>query len=147
MEEAALHAHRRRRHACNYYDYAKDLCKHYRLDLRIHNLCMEEKRYIGVDGKDDFKNLKEDLLFLKSCRKTVLAGFGDYFKERFFEGKSIRQYTAEHEINRASVDYIQKEFFTTLAEALAERDKADGVSRLYTPDPDDEEDDPFYEDE
>lgn len=140
-EEALEHARRHfRRCSHSYYDYAKDLAENFKLDLRIYNLCLEEKRYIGVLDKSDFLMLKEDLLFLRDCRKTVLRAYNDYFKERFFEGNSIRKYAEAHGLNRGSVDYLQRKFFTAFAAALEARDKADGKCRLYTPSEEDEED-------
>ena len=50
--------------------------------------------------------------------------------ERFKEKKSIRQYAKDHNINRGSVDYIQKKFITELAKSLEEREKADGIKRI-----------------
>ncbi|MDO4562932.1 MAG: hypothetical protein Q4C12_03765 [Clostridia bacterium] len=87
-EEDAIKSegHRFRRNSRSYYDYAKDLAEHFKIDLRTYNLCVEEKRYIGVFGKEDFEVFKEDLLFLHDCRKTVLRDYNDYFKERFFDG-------------------------------------------------------------
>ncbi len=82
---------------------------------------MEEKRYIGVSGKSDLLILKEGLLFLRDCRKTVLRDYNDYFKERFFEGSSIRKYAEAHGLNRGSVDYLQRKFFTAFAAALEAR--------------------------
>lgn len=50
--------------------------------------------------------------------KFVYAGNAGYFREKFVEGYSIRKYAAAHGLNRGSVDYIQKKFFTALAEKL-----------------------------
>jgi len=74
--------------------------------------------------------VKEDLLFINSCLKTTLKEFCDYFKERFYEGKSLRKYAEEHVINRGSADYIQKKLITSLAASLEARDAADGKCRL-----------------
>jgi len=80
--------------------------------------------------KKDFEVLKEDLIFLNNCKKTVLREYNAYFKERFCEGKSIRKYADEHSLNRGSADYIQKKLFTVLATSLHNRDIADGKVRL-----------------
>ena len=131
---------RNRRSATNYRDYAKDLCEHYLEDLRTYNLCVEQKRYIDVLDKKDFEVLKEDLIFLNNCKKTILREYYNaYFKERFCDGKSIRKYADEHSLNRGSVDYIQKKLFTVLATALRDRDVADGKVRLRTPYDEDDE--------
>ena len=47
---------------------------------------------------------------------------------RFSEAK----YAQAHDLNRGSVDYLQQKFFVALAQALKERDDADGRSRLQT---------------
>lgn len=121
---------RNRRQCKTYLAYAKDICEWYQWDLRIYRLCVQEKKYVGVDGKEDFAALSEDLKFLKECLNTVLKDYSEYFRERFMEKKSIRKYAEAHNLNRGSVDYIQKKFFKALAECLENRDKADGKKRI-----------------
>lgn len=118
------------RRAYTYEEYAKDICNHYLLDVRKYNLCIEQKQYIGVESKEEFAALKEDLTFIKSCFRTVLKEYSDYFKERYVEGKSIRKYAADHNLNRGSVEYIQRKFMSTLVQALKQRDEADKQCRL-----------------
>lgn len=33
-----------------YYEYAKDICENYRMDLRRYKLIRERKQYIGISG-------------------------------------------------------------------------------------------------
>lgn len=113
----------------SYYEYAKKLCENYRVSLSKYELCVREKRYIGI-SKEDFKELKSDLAFLKNCLKTVLNDYTGYFEERFAKGLSIRKYAEAHGLNRGSVDHLQRKFFTALAQALRERDETEGRSRL-----------------
>ena len=129
-EDLLVYESRRFRRAETYTDYAKDLCTNYKVDLRRYNLCVAQKRYIGVDGKDDFNILKEDLAFLNDCLKTVLKSYSAYFRERYIEGKSVRKYAEAHEMNRGSVDHLNRKFIAELASALKARDDADGVCRL-----------------
>ena len=49
------------------------------------------------------------------------------------EGLSIRKYAGSHQLNRGSVDYLQKKFFSALARLLKERDEAEGKCRLWKP--------------
>lgn len=112
-----------------YYEYAKKLCEGYRFSLSKYELCIREKRYIGI-SKEDFRELKSDLAFLKNCLKTVLNDYASYFEERFAKGLSIRKYAQAHGLNRGSVDHLQRKIFTALAQALKERDKAEGQNRL-----------------
>ena len=49
------------------------------------------------------------------------------------EGLSIRKYAETHQLNRGSVDYLQKKFFSALARLLKERDKAEEKCRLRRP--------------
>ena len=65
--------------------------------------------------------------------KTVLAAYQDYFRERFIDGLSIRKYAEDHQLNRGSVDYLQKKFFSALACLLKERDEAEGICQLRKP--------------
>lgn len=112
-----------------YYEYAKALCEGYRLGLRKYQLCVSEKKYIGI-SKKDFLALEQDLRFLNTCVKTALKDYAGYFDERFSQGLSIRKYAQAHSLNRGSVDHLQRKFFTALATVLKERDEAEGTSRL-----------------
>ena len=71
--------------------------------------------------------------FLDNALKTILSEYRDYFQERFVEGLSIRKYAVAHQLNRGSVDYLQKKFFSALALLLKERDEAEGRCRLRKP--------------
>ena len=93
---------------------------------------MKEKRYAAIT-RSDFAKLKEDLQFLDNAMKTVLSEYRDYFQERFVEGLSIRKYAEAHHLNRGSVDYLQKKFFSALARLLKERDEVEGKCRLSQP--------------
>ncbi|MBU5626104.1 hypothetical protein KQI82_04105 [Oscillibacter sp. MSJ-2] len=112
-----------------YYAYAKDLCENYRFDLRKYRFCMNEKKYAAIT-RTDFANLKEDLQFLDNALKTVLRDQQSYFRERFVDGLSIRKYAEVHHLNRGSVDYLQKKFFSALAQLLKERDETEDKCRL-----------------
>ena len=115
-----------------YYAYAKDLCEHYNFDRNKYRLCVKEKRFAAIT-KSDFAKLKEDLQFLDNALKTVLAAYQDHFRERFMDGLSIRKYAEAHQLNRGSVDYQQKKFFSALASLPKERDEAEGTCRLLKP--------------
>lgn len=117
--------------AATYHAYAKELCKNYNFDRSKYRLCVEEKRYAAIT-RSDFTKLKEDLRFLDNALKTVLSEYKDYFQERFVEGLSIRKYAETHQLNRGSVDYLQKKFFTALARLLKERDEVEGKCRLWS---------------
>ena len=115
--------------APTYLTYAKDLCENYRFDSAKYRLCMNEKRYAAIT-RSDFAKLKEDIQFLDNSLKTVLQDHQAYFQERFVNGLSIRKYAEAHQLNRGSVDYLQKKLLTALAQLLKERDEADGICRL-----------------
>ena len=115
-----------------YHAYAKELCENYTFDWNKYHLCVKEKRFAAIT-RSDFAKLKEDLRFLDNALKTVLAEYQDYFRERFVEGLSIRKYAEAHQLNRGSVDYLQKKFFSALALLLKERDEAEGKCRLRKP--------------
>ena len=118
--------------ADTYYTYAKDLCEHYNFDRSKYRLCLKERRFVAIT-RNNFAKLKEDLQFLDNALKTVLSEYKDYFRERFIEGLSIRKYAVAHQLNRGSVDYLQKKLFSALARRLKERDEAEGVCRLRKP--------------
>ena len=123
---------RKYQQSLSYLAYAKDLCEHYNFDRSKYRLCVKEKRFVAIT-KSDFAKLKEDLQFLDNALKTVLAAYQDYFRERFMDGLSIRKYAEAHQLNRGSVDYQQKKFFSALASLLKERDEAEGTCRLLKP--------------
>ena len=116
----------------SYLAYAKDLCENYNFDRNKYHLCVKEKRFAAIT-RSDFAKLKEDLRFLDNALKTVLSDYQDYFRERFVDGLSIRKYAEAHHLNRGSVDYLQKKFFSALAWLLKERDEAEGKCRLRKP--------------
>jgi hypothetical protein len=113
-----------------YIDYAKDICKNFKTDLRRYKLCVAQKRCIGIFDKQDFKFLTEDIKFMDDCLNTILKSYKSYFKERYIKGKSIRKYAEEHGINRGSVAHIERKFIKELASALKARDDQDGICRL-----------------
>ena len=115
-----------------YHAYAKELCENYTFDWNKYHLCVKEKRFAAIT-RSDFAKLKEDLQFLDNALKTILSEYRDYFRERFVDGLSIRKYAEAHQLNRGSVDYLQKKFFSALARLLKERDEADGKCRLRKP--------------
>ena len=123
---------RRYQQSLTYLTYAKDLCENYNFDRSKYCLCVKEKRFAAIT-RSDFAKLKEDLQFLDNSLKTVLSEYRDYFRERFVEGLSIRKYAETHQLNRGSVDYLQKKFFSALARLLKERDEAEGKCRLRKP--------------
>ena len=118
--------------ALSYLAYAKDLCENYNFDRSKYRLCVKEKRFAAIT-RSDFAKLKEDLRFLDNTLKTVLAEYRDYFQERFVVGLSIRKYAEAHQLNRGSVDHLQKKFFSALARLLKERDEAEDKCRLRKP--------------
>ena len=63
----------------------------------------------------------------------MLSEYQDYFREWFIDGLSIRKYAEDHQLNRGSVDYLQKKFFSALACLLKERDEAEGICQLRKP--------------
>lgn len=137
--------HRTLRSSSSYVDYAKDIFEHITEDRARIQLCRNEKLYIGLK-KEEFKILAEDLRYFDLCMKGPLAPYAEFFSERFGENPiSIREYAAAHNINRGSVEHIQRKMIRTFAEELKKRDDADGVKRIHEPvsldyDVDEEED-------
>lgn len=113
----------------NYLEYAMDLCRNYKRDLRIYRLCIKHKRLVGI-VKEDFPLLQEDIHFLHSMLDTDLKDYKEFFIDHFRKGISIRQYAANKSINRGSVEYQQKKLYAKLAELLKERDLSDGKKRI-----------------
>ncbi len=112
-----------------YYDYARDLCKHYKEDFETVRLCLSMKKYIGIT-KDDFIKVREDVDLIRYSLQTTLSDYKDFFKERFIQRISIRKYAELHDLNRGSVELRQKKLFKELAAILYKRDQTDGKKRL-----------------
>ena len=74
-----------------YYEYAKDICENYRMDLRRYKLIRERKQYIGISNRETYQAMCEDLAFAQQSLKTVLNDYADLFQKRFSEGLSIRK--------------------------------------------------------
>ena len=124
---------RRLRSSPSYTEYAKDILFHNTKDEARVRLCRSEKKYVGIK-KEDYNILVSDLKFLDICLKGPLAPFADFINERFGEEpKSIREYAAAHDINRGSVEHIQRKLVRTFAEELQKRDEADGIKRIREP--------------
>lgn len=117
----------------SYFAYAKDVIDHYVIDRRRLDLCVKEKRLIGLFSMDDFKKMRSDVHFFEKVLDGILSEYKDFFDERFRKKKSIRKYAADHGVNRGSVNYMQKKFYNAFAEQLEIRDKAENVCRINKP--------------
>ena len=113
-----------------YYEYAKDICKNYRMDLRRYKLIRERKQYIGVHDREEYLAMREDLAFLQQSLKTVLHDYAEIFKKRFSEGLSIRKTADALQMNRGAVERRQNALYLAFAALLRQRDEADGICRL-----------------
>lgn len=113
-----------------YYEYAKDICENYRIDMQRYRLIRERKQYIGVHDRDEYRAMCEDLIFLQQSLKTVLHDYTDIFKKRFSEGLSIRKTADALQINRGALERRQNALYLAFAVLLRQRDEADGICRL-----------------
>ena len=118
------------RRSCSYYEYAKDICTNYRMDLRRYKLIRERKQYIGVAGRKEYRAMCEDLAFIQQSLKTVLNDYADLFRKRFSEGLSIRKAADAMQQNRGVIERRQAALYRAFAQLLQQRDEADGVCRL-----------------
>ena len=118
------------RRNCSYYEYAKDICTNYRMDLRRYKLIRERKQYIGVAGRKEYRAMCEDLAFIQQSLKTVLNDYADLFRKRFSEGLSIRKAADAMQQNRGVIERRQAALYRAFAQLLQQRDEADGVCRL-----------------
>lgn len=118
----------RREHSC--YDYANDICTNYRMDLRRHKLIRERKQLIGVDSKEDYKAMCEDIAFLQQSIKTVLNDYAGLFQKRFAEGLSVRKAADAMQLNRGAVERRQAALYEAFSLLLQQRDEADGIKRI-----------------
>ena len=113
-----------------YYEYAKDICENYRMDLRRYKLIRERKQYIGVSNREAYQAMCEDLAFAQQSLKTVLNDYADLFRKRFSEGLSIRRAADAMQQNRGVIERRQAALYRAFAQLLQQRDEADGVCRL-----------------
>ena len=124
--------YREYRTATNYYDYAKDLCVNYLVDLRKYKFSKNYYDDFIALSKKEMEIVYEDLKFIKTCFQTVLRGYAEFFNERFIKRLSIRKYAEAHNMNRGSVENIQRKMYKKLSALLYERDQADGKVRIKT---------------
>ena len=113
-----------------YYEYAKDICENYRMDLRRYKLIRERKQYIGISNREAYQTMCEDLAFAQQSLKTVLNDYADLFRKRFSDGLSIRKAADAMQQNRGVVERRQAALYRAFAQLLQQRDMADGVCRL-----------------
>ena len=113
-----------------YYEYAKDICENYRMDLRRYKLIQERKQYIGVSNREAYQAMCEDLAFAQQSLKTVLNDYADFFRKRFSDGLSIRKTADAMQQNRGVIERRQAALYRAFAQLLQQRDEADGVCRL-----------------
>lgn len=124
--------YREYRTATNYYDYAKDLCVNYLVDLREYKFSKNYYDDFIALSKKEMEIVYEDLKFIKTCFQTVLRDYAEFFNERFIKRLSIRKYAEAHNMNRGSVENIQRKMYKKLSALLYERDQADGKVRIKT---------------
>ena len=128
------------RRSCSYYEYAKDICTNYRMDLRRYKLIRERKQYIGMGGKAEYQAMCEDMSFLQQSMRTILKDYVELFQKRFSEGLSVRKTAEAMHLNRGAIERRQIALYRTFAQLLQQRDEADGVCRLM------HENEDFFED-
>lgn len=124
--------YREYRTATDYYDYAKDLCVNYLVDLRKYKFSKTYNDDFIALSKKEMEIVYEDLKFIKTCFQTVLRDYAEFFNERFIKRLSIRKYAEAHNMNRGSVENIQRKMYKKLSALLYERDQADGKVRIKT---------------
>ena len=128
------------RRSCSYYEYAKDICTNYRMDLRRYKLIRERKQYIGMGGKAEYQAMCEDMSFLQQSMRTILKDYVELFQKRFSEGLPVRKTAEAMHLNRGAIERRQIALYRTFAQLLQQRDEADGVCRLM------QENEDFFED-
>ena len=128
------------RRSCSYYEYAKDICTNYRMDLRRYKLIRERKQYIGMGGKAEYQAMCEDMSFLQQSMRTILKDYVELFQKRFSEGLSVRKTAEAMHLNRGAIERRQIALYRAFAQLLQQRDEADGVCRLM------QENEEFFED-
>ena len=118
------------RRSCSYYEYAKDICTNYRMDLRRYKLIRERKQYIGMGGKAEYQAMCEDMSFLQQSMRTILKDYVELFQKRFSEGLSVRKTAEAMHLNRGTVERRQTAFYEAFSLLLRQRDEADGILRI-----------------
>lgn len=118
------------RRSHSYYEYAKDICTNYRMDLRRYKRIRERKQFIGVDSKEDYRAMCEDMCFIQQSIKTVLKDYAGLFQKRFSEGLSVRKAADVMQLNRGAVKRRQAALHEAFSLLLEQRDEADGVKRI-----------------
>lgn len=98
------------------------------------NVYSDKRAYYTMSRRSFFDRIFIDGVrqpkFKRQIQMRITASAIENFEERFVKGMSIRKYAQAHGLNWGSVDHLQRKFFAALAQALRERDEADGRSRL-----------------
>ena len=118
------------RRSCSYYEYAKDICTNYRMDLRRYKLIRERKQYIGMGGKAEYQAMCEDVSFLQQSMRTLMKDYTELFQKRFSEELSVRKTAEAMRLNRGAVERRQAAFYEAFSLLLRQRDEADGILRI-----------------
>ena len=118
------------RRSCSYYEYAKDICTNYRIDLRRYKLIRERRQYIGIDGKAEYQAMCEDVSFLQQSMRTLMKDYTELFQKRFSEELSVRKTAEAMHLNRGAVERRQAAFYEAFSLLLRQRDEADGILRI-----------------
>lgn len=123
----------------SYLEYAKYIIANYAEDRRLLELGKQQKKLVGLRF-EDMVIISGDHEFLYYCLSNLLSEYKDLVKGCFFDGQSIREYAAAHNLNRGSVEYLQKKFFQDFAYLLEQRDKTEGIIRIRQNKKDNEDD-------
>ena len=127
LKEDELHYTRQ---SDNYDDYARDILKWYRRDVEAYKLTKQQGALVGIEQYEDYLHIQEDIQFLHLCLKTTLTKYAKFFKEHYVKGKSLRKYAEENNLNRGSVEYLQKRLIVEFSSNLLDRDVSEGKCRL-----------------
>ena len=123
----------------SYLEYAKYIIANYAEDRRLLEMGKQQKKLVGLRLQDSVI-ISSDHEFLYDCLKNLLSEYKEFVTGCFFDGQSIREYAAAHNLNRGSVEYMRKKFFRDFAYLLEQRDKAEGRIRIR-PNKDEDDDD------
>jgi len=113
----------------SYLDYAKYIIANYAADRRLLDMGKRQKKLVGLRLQDAVM-ISADHDFLHDCLSNLLSEYKDFVKGCFFDGQSIREYAAAHNLNRGSVEYLRKKFFRDFAYLLERRDKTEDIVRI-----------------
>lgn len=93
---------------------------------------MKEKRFAAI-APWRLRQAERGPAVSRQRPEDSFVGVPELLPREVHRGPAIRKYAEAHQLSRGGMDYLQKKFFSALAQLLKERDEGEGRRRLRKP--------------